>query len=230
MYKYPIISIEGIDGAGKSTQTAALIDSLSKTYGEVIHTKYPGATPLGMHIRQALIGTAEQPAFDIPDEGVRQYLFAADLRMTTRSIILPQVHEGKLVILDRFLASNFTYSHFGCQLEADESFYFLEGVLPEEEYSKLWFCNILLDMPVERVQERETKRDYGDSFPAEYYERIRQGYLKLAGINPQLWHIIDATLPKEQVTQHVFNAITNFIDRVPKNIQEGKWEAVFNAL
>jgi len=233
MYRHPIVAIEGVDGTGKSTQASLLVDSLKNNYPdtEVVFCKYPGFTETGKKIREILIGDSDHPPlYTGNDEIARQFLFACDLKLTTGEVVIPALDQGNIVVTDRFLASNYVYSRFGCGLSKKDSLYFFEKILPDNLYGEIWFINILLDMSVELLQNRETKRDYGDSFPVDYYERVRNGYLELADINPDLWHVINADASVGEVAQNIYNIVSNRIEKTPGIIESGVGLEIFHAI
>lgn len=232
MHKHPLVSLEGNEKTGKSTQTALLINSLNNYYGEdsFVTFKYPGQTELGKELRRILIGDNEIPAMNIPDEYTRQQLFAADLRATTVQLVIPALQNGQGVVVDRFLASNFIYSTRGCGIPPLDAIKFLEPCLPASEYGSMWFCNVLLDAPVEALRQRWTYDDYGDQFDDDYYQRVRDGYLWLAEKGPDRWMVINSEGSVQEVHQKIFNSVTNFIDKTPGILNAGISKEIFDAL
>lgn len=228
MYKYPLISIEGVDRTGKSTQAKLLVDSLNRDYGadRFILTHYPGGTKLGGELRKILLGDKETSAMEISDEITRQLIFAADIRWATLSIVIPALKNGQGVVVDRFLSSNYIYSTSGCGIDKKEAIKLLELCIPQREFSSIQFCNILLDAPIPFLKERWSYDDLGDSFPLDYYERVREGYLKLVNLNSNLWHVINANDTIQTISQCIYNVVTNQIEK-PSLVSN---EDIFNAI
>lgn len=213
MFKYPIISLCGIDGSGKSSLLHPLSRELEKHYGTPFRTvKYPGGTQIGQAIRTILLGKEGVRAEVIEDNIVRQLLFAADLRATTTEIVLPTLEKGEGVVCDRFIPSSYIYATRGHMVPEEDVLQILDMVIPRGCYEQLGFCNVLLDVSVEVAMKRPRKQDYGDSFDSEYYNRIREGYLARAKEKPERWIVVNAESAPDFILGFVLESVCQNID------------------
>ncbi|NLZ30563.1 MAG: dTMP kinase [Methanomicrobiales archaeon] len=191
-----LITIEGIDGSGKSTLVARLQGLLDDL--DPIFTREPGATWVGESVRRAI---AERM-----DPITEALLFCADHAAHTDTLIRPALDAGRLVISDRYSDSRFAYQPA-----------VLDGLLPDP---LLWLRQIhagwsirpdltfLLVLPVRDAIERldpAKKREYFES--AGILARVQENYLSLAESDPARFIIIDALLPEEEVARFVADEI-----------------------
>ena len=188
------ISFEGIDGVGKSTQ----IDLLDKHLGELgrktLRSFEPGGTELGQEIRNMLLHRKGQLG-----ARAEALLFAADRAHHSATKVKPALAQGIDVILDRYLDSSVAYQGAGRELDATEirnlSLFAVQGLLPD--------LTILLDMDAAAALARRDKTgntpDRLESEKVEFFEAVRQGYLKLAADEPKRFFVVDATASVEQM-------------------------------
>lgn len=190
------ITIEGIDGAGKSTHLAAMAERLSRQ-GELVRTREPGGTPLAERLRELVLGATE--AADPLTEALM--VFAAR-RDHVQRVIRPALDRGAFVLCDRYADSSFAYQGGGSgvdwavleQLEA----WACEGLAPD---LTLWFD---LD-PAEAARRRAAARQ-ADRFEAEdlgFFERARAAFARRAAEQPARFVRIDAGQPIEGVAAQV---------------------------
>jgi len=169
------IVIEGVEGAGKSTQTARLAAYLRERGREVIRTLEPGGTEVGLRIRRILLDT-ELPAM----EGLTElFLYAAARAEHVRKVIRPALDAGRTVVCDRFSLSTLAYQGYGRGLpldlvrELDAAA--RDGLRPD--------LTLVLDLPVAEGLGRNVEAGKRDRFEAEsaaFHERVRQGFHELA--------------------------------------------------
>lgn len=180
------ISFEGIDGAGKSTQHAWMVDHLRATGRRVVATREPGGTPLGEKLRALLL------AEPMHLETEALLMFAAR-REHVAQVIEPALARGDWVICDRFADASFAYQGGGrglawAKLES-LSEWVLDGLQPD--------LTLIFDAPVAIAQQRlHAATDKPDRFEQEqaaFFERVRNAYLRIATENPQRVRLIDAT-------------------------------------
>ena len=186
------ISFEGIDGAGKSTH----IDSFCKLmkerfpYREVVLTREPGGTPLGEQLRSLLL---EAP-MNLETEAL--LMFAAR-REHIAQIIEPALLSGKIVISDRFTDASFAYQGGGRGLSIEKLNDLEKWVQGRPDGSILQpNLTILFDLPGEVAEARRSKVRAPDKFEKmnlDFFEKVRQEYLRRANENPQRFHLVDAT-------------------------------------
>lgn len=192
------ISLEGGEGAGKSTQHSRIVEWLSKRGKAVVEAREPGGTPVSEQIRRVLLDTRNaglNPTAEL------LLMFAARSQLV-EEVIRPALADGSVVVCDRFADASYAYQGGGRQLGAAtvakvESLV-LDGLRPD--------LTLLFDLPVETGMKRVAGRGSADRFEVEsilFFERVRQAYLERADANPGRFRIIDASLDLEQVWQQV---------------------------
>lgn len=179
------ITLEGIDGAGKSTHHAWLIDFLKRQGREVVATREPGGTPLGEKLRALLLS---EP-MHIETEAL--LMFAAR-REHLDKLIQPALAAGKWVVSDRFADASYAYQGGGRGL-APEKIMALESWVQAGFQSDL---TIVFDLPTEIACERLAKTgnapDRFEKETQEFFERVRNTYLQRAGAEPGRIKVIDS--------------------------------------
>lgn len=193
------ISIEGGEGAGKSTVLSTLREFLLARGFEVVSTREPGGTPLAEQIRSLLLDTYHEP----PAVETELLLVFAARAQHVREVIVPALQRGAWVISDRFTDSSYAYQGAGRGLAADfiaELERRVVGIEPG--------MTLLLDIGVAHGRERARGRDFGpggngpDRIEREhdqFFERVREGFLARARAEPQRFRVIDATQSPDEV-------------------------------
>lgn len=202
------ISFEGSEGCGKTTQIESLRGRLEAGGRQVRQFREPGGTALGERIRDLLQYTPE--VADMCPEA-ELLLFAASRCQLVRTEIQPALESGWDVIADRFLDSTTVYQGFarGLPLKSLEAVSELAvgSVKPE--------LTIVLDMDsvqaFDRVERRGGREDRMEQQSPEFYESVRRGYLKVAELEPDRVHVIDASLSQEQVGEMVWARVQELI-------------------
>ena len=187
-----LLSIEGGEGAGKSTVLSALRDALLADGDEVVSTREPGGTTLAERIRELLLDPAHEPA---APEAELLLMFAARAQHV-REVVLPALQRGAWVISDRFTDSSYAYQGAGRGL--DESFI---AALEQQVVGIEPGLTLLLDLGVAHGRERTRGRDLlGGSAPDriererdEFFERVRDCFLARAAAHPDRFRVIDAS-------------------------------------
>jgi len=192
------ISIEGGDGAGKTTQIAALQQWLTSVGREVVVTREPGGTELGVAIREALLHSGEV------SPRAEALLYAADRAHHVASLVRPALDRGAVVISDRYLDSSVAYQGAARSLGKEEvrrlSLWATDGLVPQ--------LTVLLDVPVAVGASRVGgQQDRIESAGLEFHEAVRAEFLQLAAAEPGRWVVIDGTLPVDEVTARVREAV-----------------------
>jgi len=192
------VTLEGGEGAGKSTNLAFVRQWLQQAGHSVLVTREPGGTALGERVRELLLHRHE---LDIAPETETLLMFAARAEHLTR-IIRPALTQGKTVLCDRFTDATYAYQGGG------------RGVAPERiALLETWVqgdlrpdLTLLLDVPVEVGLARAGNRGLPDRFErenGEFFARVRQAYLDLARRAPERIRVIDAGQSREQVEQRI---------------------------
>ncbi|MDP2400580.1 MAG: dTMP kinase [Actinomycetota bacterium] len=201
-----LITFEGGEGCGKSTQITLLTDALKSTGLGVIIVREPGGTLLGEGIRTLLLDPDSYGAVDIRAELL---LYEASRAQLVTERIRPALATGEAVICDRFTDSTLAYQGFGRGLPLDEinslNSMATGGLQPD--------LTIVLDLPVEVGLARATAQG-ADRLEAEelaFHERVRGGFLELADAQPDRMVVIDAAGSEREVHQSVMAAV----ERIP---------------
>lgn len=197
---YPgyFLSFEGIDGAGKSTHIEAFGKLLQERYPdkEVVMTREPGGTPLGEELRKLLLDAP----MNLETEAL--LMFAAR-REHLAQVIEPALQAGKIVISDRFTDASFAYQGGGRGLSLDK-LNDLERWVQGRTSGTLLQPNltILFDLPGVVAESRRSQVRMPDKFEKmdlDFFERVRQEYLRRATEDPARFHTVDATQTKEVI-------------------------------
>lgn len=197
------ISLEGIEGAGKSTQMAFIADYLQSKNIDVVLTREPGGTELGEQVRDLLLTPRDEK---MVDDAELLLMFAARVQHLQQKI-LPALNNGQWVISDRFVDATFAYQGGGRGIDADRiqslADWSLQGVSTD--------LTFLFDLPVAVGQERVTSRGNAkDRFELEkhsFFDKVRDAYLQAASAQPARIKVIDAAQPvnhiQDQLRAHI---------------------------
>lgn len=195
------VTLEGIEGVGKTTQVARLSSALSARGVAHVVTREPGGTPLAESIRQVVLSAREET---LPPTAELLLMFAARA-VHLANHIEPNLRAGRWVICDRFTDATFAYQGGGRQLSAEpirELETLVQGSLRPD-------LTILLDAPVDAALARAAARNAGsaaDRFErerAEFFERVRNAYLARAAAEPNRIALVDATQSVEDVSARI---------------------------
>ncbi len=195
------ITLEGMDGAGKSTHIPSIIAMLETRGHEVVSTREPGGTALGERLRELLL---HEP---MHAETETLLMFAAR-REHIANVIQPALERGVYVLSDRFTDATFAYQS-GAKGVAASKVEILEKWVQEDLQPDI---TLLFDVPVEISIARLAGARSPDKFEresAEFFTRIRNAYLERASRNPQRFRIIDASRSLEEVAKSVKDIIAS---------------------
>lgn len=202
------VTLEGIEGAGKSTVARWVCEWLGRQQIRVTLTREPGGTPLAERVRHIVL---ERGAEELSPATETLLMFAAR-GIHLENLIRPVLARGDCVVCDRF--TDATRAYQGAGRGVDRAW--IESLASEVQGSLQPDCTLLLDLPVPMGLERARNRRAGaaDRFEAEaqaFFERVRAAYLELARREPQRIHVIDASVPLEAVERQV----TGVLERLP---------------
>jgi len=193
------ITLEGMDGAGKSTHIPTILQLLQATGKEVVSTREPGGTPLGEELRALLLHR------EMHVETESLLMFAARAEHLQR-VILPALQRGAIVLSDRFTDASYAYQ-CGARGLSMEKMQQLEQWVQGDLQPDL---TLLFDVPVEVSLHRLAGARTPDKFEAQgaaFFERLRAQYLARAAQYPQRFRVIDANRPLVDVQQTVAEII-----------------------
>lgn len=189
------ITLEGMDGAGKSTHIPDILEALQARGYEVVSTREPGGTPLGERLRELLLHE------NMHAETETLLMFAARREHIAR-VIAPALARGAYVLSDRFTDATYAYQ-CGAKGVAASKIQLLEKWVQADLQPDV---TLLFDVPVEVSMQRLASARAPDKFEretADFFTRIRHAYLQRAQQNPARFRIIDANRPLEIVSKSV---------------------------
>ncbi|MCU7944470.1 MAG: dTMP kinase [Candidatus Thiodiazotropha sp. (ex Cardiolucina cf. quadrata)] len=201
------ITVEGGEGAGKSSNLA-FIQSLIETAGkQVLFTREPGGTPLGEAIRELLLGHKHT---GMADDTELLLMFAARAQHLQQKI-LPALERGIWVLCDRFTDASFAYQGAGRGLSLEKIAklqQFVQGTLRPD-------LTLLFDVPVDTGLQRAGMRSEPDRFESEnrdFFEKVRAGYLQIATQEPDRVQVIDASPALEIVQDQIKTVVQHYLE------------------
>jgi dTMP kinase len=198
--KSKFITLEGMDGAGKSTHISGIIATLQARGHEVVSTREPGGTALGERLRELLLHESMHA------ETETLLMFAAR-REHIASVIAPALARGAYVLSDRFTDATYAYQCGAKGVEADKVQLLEQWVQGDLQPD----VTLLFDVPVEVSMKRLANAREPDKFErenADFFTRIRNAYLQRANENPKRFRVIDANRPLDEVKQSVEDIIS----------------------
>lgn len=199
------ITVEGSEGAGKSTNLAFMETYLRQQGKDVLVTREPGGTELGEQIRELLLGHRHD---GMANDTELLLVFAARAEHLAK-VVRPALEAGTWVLCDRFTDATYAYQGGGRgiaseRIEALENW--VQGSLRPD-------LTVLLDVPVEVGMRRAGKRSAPDRFERQqrdFFQRVRGTYLARASIHPDRYRIVDAGKPLDQVQAELTKALDGF--------------------
>ena len=200
-----LISFEGSEGSGKSTQISRLAAQLQKSGREVVSTREPGGTEIGEQIRNIIVHNSKGDEMCAETELL---LFTAARAQVVREVIAPALVRGAVVLSDRFLDSSTVYQGIGRNLAADPvsqiNRFAVGNVMPD--------LTIVIDVPTEiglaRIRQRAS--DLPDRMEREnidFYKKIREGYLLLAKGLPDRFVVVDGSLTPDAIEKKIWTIV-----------------------
>jgi len=204
--KGKFITLEGVEGVGKSTNMTFIESFLAEQGIAYIKTREPGGTPLAESVRELLLQNRTE-SFDSTAELL--LIFAARAQHLNQKII-PALNKGTWVLSDRFTDATYAYQGGGRQLSV-KNIAALEEMVQGALRPDL---TIILDLPVEIGLQRAASRSDKDRFENErvdFFQRVRSAYLERAKQNPEHYAVIDASVSLAEVQQAIQSALKNFM-------------------
>jgi dTMP kinase len=204
-----LITFEGIDGSGKSTQLRLLADYLVQAGCDVLLTREPGGTPVGNRLRAALLDAQEEV-----DPLTELLVFAADRAQHVRRVLRPALELGRVVFSDRYADATAAYQGagrgFSPELISEIIQLATEGLKPD--------LTLLFDLSVDDSTTRTRRRTNGsqrgdrlDSENADFHSRVRDAYLQLAKLEPDRIKVIKTNQLQESTHARVKEIVVPFL-------------------
>jgi dTMP kinase len=204
------ITFEGIDGSGKSTQLRMLASELRLRGHEVVSTREPGGTPLGLRLRAALLDSQENI-----DPLAELLLYAADRAQHVRALVRPALETNHIVLSDRYADATVAYQGagrgFSNELVREVVGLATGGLQPH--------LTLIFDLTVNesnrrsrRREERGHERDRLEAEDADFHARVRDAYLQIAAAEPERVRIVDASRSIEETHQQVLKIVMPFLE------------------
>jgi len=205
MHRGKFITVEGIEGVGKSSNIEFLAALIEENGFSVICTREPGGTPMAERIRALLLEHGEEPMTDIAE----LLLFFAARSLHINNAIKPALEGGQWVVCDRFTDASRAYQGSGRGLN-QETISTLADWVQDDLQPDL---TILLDAPAEVGMDRAGRRGAADRLETEktdFYTRVRVGYLALAESEPERFAVIDASQPLDRVQAAIKDTVAGY--------------------
>jgi dTMP kinase len=194
-----LVSFEGIEGSGKSTQVERFIELLKSNHQNVSYYREPGGTTFGEKLREAIL-TSEHKLDPIAEA----MLFASARAQLLFQNVLPDLQkDNQVVILDRYLDSSLAYQGHARGLGVDTVLGLHQNGILTNVPHLTFYLKIDYQTSVERQKARGNEKDYFEKEKKEFYEKLIQGYDNAASIFPNRIKIIDATCDIDNVTSQI---------------------------
>lgn len=190
-------TFEGPDGSGKSTQAKQLAQYLESRGCAVLLTREPGGTTIGEQIRQVVLSKQSQGI----THQTEALLFSAARAQIVAEIIKPAIVAGKIVLCDRYADSTMAYQGYGLGLDLDAlraiTRFATGGLIPDLTF----YIDVPVSVGIARKQSDQVNRLDEKEFA--YHEKVRAGFLRLAGAEPSRWVVVDGTHSVELVQDEI---------------------------
>jgi dTMP kinase len=203
------LTLEGIDGSGKSTQMRLLAEALRRDGHEVLTTFEPGDTNIGRIVRQAVLEIHE----DV-DPMAEILLFASDRAQHVQHLIRPALSEGKIVISDRYADSTRVYQGVARGFPSELVEQVVELATGGLKPDLTLFYDISVEEALERTYRRISSgktRDRLDKEKTKFHELAREGYLEIARREPERFRVIEANVPPDELHRRTMPVVLEFL-------------------
>jgi dTMP kinase len=202
------ISFEGGEGSGKSVQAKRLADDLAERGREVVLTREPGGTKAGEEIRDLLLHAQEASL----GAEAQVLLYSAARAQNVREIIRPALEAGRIVIADRFFDSTFAYQGYGHGVSLDAITSVTKLAVGDLIPDRTFLLDIAVDIGLGRSGWRaHSKWDRFEVLDPAFHERVREGYLRLAGADPRRWAVVKADRDEAAIAKDIRREIDELL-------------------
>ncbi len=201
-----LITFEGLDSSGKSTQAQRMSERLQTSGKDVLLLREPGGTPLSEHMRTILLDRIHLSITPMAEF----LMFSASRAQLVEAVIKPALAKGTIVVCDRFYDSSTAYQGWGRGLPVQEikdvNMFVTGGLKPD--------LTFMLDIPVEAVIARKISAGYGtdriESSGTMFYKKVREGYRTLAQEEPARFRVIDGMQPIAEIHNQILKIVSTF--------------------
>ena len=211
--KKMFITLEGIEGSGKTTQIPFISEFLNKNQIKNITTREPGDTEIGKDIRSILLNSAKSI-----DPLTELLLYSADRAEHIKSVILPSIKKNISIICDRFIDSTIVYQGYGRKID----FKTIDIIHSIESFNIKPDITFLLDLDPQtglnrtfkdvNTGKRSTDQMRFENEKIDFHNRIREGYLKIAASEPDRVKIIDGNLEIKDITEQILFHLNKLVN------------------
>ncbi|MEG1094527.1 MAG: dTMP kinase [Lactococcus sp.] len=199
-----LISLEGPDGAGKTTVLQRILPELEKTSYKILSTREPGGVRVAEEIRNIILSTENTEI----DSKTELMLFAAARRLHMQTKMLPALAAGEMVIVDRFIDSSVAYQGYGRELGVEPVNWLNEFATDGLKPDLTLYFDIDTDVALERIMKnRADEVNRLDLERAEMHRKVRQGYLEIVKNEPERFVTIDASQELDKVVADTLTVI-----------------------
>lgn len=214
------ITFEGIDCCGKSTQARLLAERMNESGRDVLQCREPGNTRLSEHVREILLNKE----YDEMNERTELLLFAASRAQLVAEVILPALMDEKIVICDRFYDSTVAYQGYGRQLPLEDIIHINRIATQELIPDMTFFIDITPELALQRCTERLAgERDRMEESGVRFYERVIDGYMRLANEDAGRFYVIDGSKSMDEIHETIWRLVAERSTRLESR-QPGLFE------
>ncbi len=199
-----LISFEGLDFSGKTTQIRLLVDRLKSIGYNTTLVREPGGTPISEKIRNILLDNKNSEMTQIAE----LFLFSAARNQLINQVILPSMKDGKIVICDRYYDSTTAYQGFGRDINIEAITRINEIATSGTKPDITFFIDIPIDEITKRCLSTNASIDRMESSGEEFYKKVRQGYLEIAKHEPERFFVIDGLLSVDTIHETIWKIIS----------------------
>jgi dTMP kinase len=200
-----LITFEGLDFSGKTTQIKLLVEKLKDSGYNVAVVREPGGTPISEKIRNILLDKKNLEMTQLAEI----FLFSAARNQLVTQIVKPALESGQVVICDRYYDSTTAYQGYGRGVNLDDVKKINKiatlGVVPDITF----FVDITIDEIKHRIEAAKSSMDRMESSGDSFYERVRQGYFEIAKSEVERFHIINGLKKVEAIHNDIWYVVND---------------------
>lgn len=203
---YLLITFEGIDGSGKTTQISLLKEYLEKKGKSVLCLREPGSTSISEKIRETLLLSKEDitPIAEV-------FLFCAARAQLVATVIKPALESGMYVICDRYIDSTVAYQGYGRGVSLEEIAMCNSLAVSELIPALTFILDVQPENANQRAESRISEKDRMEKAGNEFFHRVSQGYKQMAHENPQRIVLLDGTASIDLIHENICQSISRFL-------------------